>query len=129
MEVGPRRKIDLEEIIRSGLTDRTKDMIIVSGFKVFSRKVEDVLIQHPAIDMVVVIGMNNRNGRFGDREGLCRVSSQKRYRGLKKDMLDFAEDKLTPYEVPKILETRTDLPQTLVGKIDKKVLRKETGER
>ena len=41
------------------IVDRTKDMIIVSGFKVFSVKVEDVLTQHPAIDMIATIGVPN----------------------------------------------------------------------
>jgi long-chain acyl-CoA synthetase len=44
---------------------------------------------------------------------------------LKKAIIDFAREKLAPYEVPKILEIRKELPLTNVGKIDKKVLRKE----
>jgi len=41
------------------IVDRTKDMIIVSGFKVFSKKVEEVLYEHPAIEMVALIGIPN----------------------------------------------------------------------
>ncbi len=41
------------------IVDRTKDMIIVGGFKVFSVKVEDVLSRHPAVDMVAMIGVPN----------------------------------------------------------------------
>ena len=39
------------------IVDRTKDMIIVGGFKVFSKKVEEVLVEHPAIDMIAIIGL------------------------------------------------------------------------
>ncbi len=41
------------------VVDRTKDMIIVSGFKVFSVKVEGVLTEHPAIDMIATVGVPN----------------------------------------------------------------------
>ena len=39
------------------IVDRTKNMIIVGGFKVFSKKVEEVLVEHPAIDMIAIIGL------------------------------------------------------------------------
>ena len=41
------------------IVDRTKDMIIVGGFKVFSSKVEDILAQHPAISVLALIGVDN----------------------------------------------------------------------
>ena len=41
------------------IVDRAKDMLIVGGFKVFSRKVEDVLAQHPAVEMVAIVGRPN----------------------------------------------------------------------
>jgi long-chain acyl-CoA synthetase len=45
------------------IVDRTKDMLIVGGFKVFSRKVEDVLAQHPAVEMVAIVGRPNPSAR------------------------------------------------------------------
>ena len=44
---------------------------------------------------------------------------------LKADILKVAREKLSPYEVPKLIEIREELPLTAVGKIDKKILRKE----
>ncbi|MCJ7833572.1 MAG: AMP-binding protein, partial [Deltaproteobacteria bacterium] len=116
------------------IVDRTKDMINVSGFKVFSKKVEDVLTQHPAINMIAIIGINNpeRPGSEIVKAYVTlksEVQAERDIEALKKDILGFAREKLTPYEVPKKLEIRTDLPLTVVGKIDKKVLRKETGGR
>jgi long-chain acyl-CoA synthetase len=111
------------------LVDRTKDMINVGGFKVFSRKVEDVLCQHPAINMIATIGIDNPE-RPGSEVVKAYVTINPDYQdrdmdSLKKEILAFAKEKLTPYEVPKIIEIRKELPLTNVGKIDKKVLRKE----
>ena len=44
---------------------------------------------------------------------------------LKADILKMAKERLSPYEVPKYIDIRKELPLTVVGKIDKKVLRKE----
>ena len=112
------------------LVDRTKDMINIGGFKVFSRKVEDVLNRHPAINICAVIGSNNPE-RPGSELVKAYVILNPGYLAtgdmdvLKKAIIDFAKEKLAPYEVPKILEIRKELPLTSVGKIDKKVLRKE----
>jgi long-chain acyl-CoA synthetase len=116
------------------IVDRTKDMINVGGFKVFSKKVEDVLSQHPAIEMIAIIGLSNPE-RPGSEIVKAYVTFKSEAQAgrdsedLKKNILDFAREKLTAYEVPKILEIRTDLPLTVVGKIDKKMLRRETPER
>jgi long-chain acyl-CoA synthetase len=110
------------------IVDRTKDMIIVSGFKVFSVKVEDVLTRHPAIDMIATIGVPNPD-RPGSEIVKAFVQLVPEHAGtdreaLKKDILAFAAEKLTPYEVPKIVEFMEALPLTAVGKLDKKRLRK-----
>ena len=57
MHTGDVGIMDEEGYVR--IADRTKDMIIVSGFKVFSTKLEDTLTQHPAIGMVATIGIPN----------------------------------------------------------------------
>jgi long-chain acyl-CoA synthetase len=112
------------------IVDRTKDMIIVSGFKVFSKKVEEVLCEHPAIEMVALIGIPNPD-RPGSElvRALVTVMPGYDFEGgedaLKADILKMAKEKLSPYEVPKLIEIREELPLTAVGKIDKKVLRKE----
>jgi len=114
------------------IVDRTKDMIIVSGFKVFSKRVEEVLSEHPAIDMIALIGVPNPD-RPGSElvKALITVRADYTYDGdadaLKADILKMAKEKLTPYEVPKQIEIREEFPLTTVGKVDKKVLRKEAG--
>jgi len=113
------------------IVDRTKDMINVGGYKVFSKKVEEVLAEHPAISMVAIVGVPNPE-RPGSEivKAYVVISPGYDYGGhesvLKEDISKFAKDKLAPYEVPKIIEFRTELPLTMVGKINKKILRKES---
>jgi len=111
------------------IVDRTKDMIIVGGFKVFSAKIEDVLSQHPAIGMIALIGLPNPD-RPGSEivKAVIQLDPDFEYDGneeaLKEDFTNFAKENVAPYEVPKIIEIAKELPLTAVGKIDKKVLRK-----
>ncbi|MHA1350645.1 MAG: AMP-binding protein [Promethearchaeota archaeon] len=111
------------------IVDRTKDMIIVGGFKVFSSKVEDTLIKHPAIGMVALIGIPNPD-RPGSEivKAILQLDPNYEYDGneaaLKEDIIKFAKENCAPYEVPKIIEIAEELPLTVVGKIDKKSLRK-----
>ena len=111
------------------IVDRTKDMIIVSGFKVFSKKVEEIMTEHPAVDMIATIGIENPE-RPGSELVKAYITTPPGYMkdkdidALKIDIRDFAKDKLAAYEVPKIIEIMDEMPLTTVGKIDKKVLRK-----
>jgi len=110
------------------IVDRTKDMIIVGGFKVFSAKIEDVLSKHPAVGMIALIGIPNPN-RPGSEivKAYIQLHPEFEYDGnattLKDDIIKFAKNICTPYEVPKIIEIVDELPLTSVGKIDKKLLR------
>ena len=114
------------------IVDRTKDMLIVGGFKVFSKKVEEIMTEHPAIEMIALIGVPNPE-RPGSELVKALVTIRPDYKAggdkeaIKADILKMAKDKLAPYEVPKQIEIREELPLTAVGKVDKKVLRKEAG--
>lgn len=110
------------------IVDRTKDMIIVGGFKVFSVKVEGILTKHPAIDMIATVGVPNPE-RPGSEIVKAIVQLKPEYAGedkeaIKKDITRFAKEKLAPYEAPKVIEFMDQLPLTAVGKVDKKRLRK-----
>ena len=112
------------------IVDRTKDMIIVGGFKVFSAKVEDILTEHPGIEMIATIGVPNPE-RPGSELVKAYVQIVPDYDygedkdALKEDIMRFAKEKLSPYEVPKIIEFREELPLTPIGKLNKKALRAE----
>jgi len=119
--------MDSNGILR--IVDRTKDMIIVGGFKVFSAKVEDSLSKHPAIGMVALIGIPNPD-RPGSEivKAFVQMDPEFEFDGnkeaLKEDIISFAKENCAPYEVPKLIEISEELPLTVVGKVDKKVLRK-----
>ena len=104
------------------IVGRVKDMIIASGLKVFPRKVEEAILKHEAIDDVAVIGVPDEK----------RGENVKAFIVLKpgktvtdKALDDFLRQYLAAYEVPKIVERRDSLPLTLIGKPDKKALKKE----
>ncbi|MFW9865743.1 MAG: AMP-binding protein [Candidatus Thorarchaeota archaeon] len=111
------------------IVDRTKDMIIVGGYKVFSAKLEDTLTKHPAIEMVATIGLPNPD-RPGSEivKAYIQLDPDYEYDGdeeaLKESIIAFAREHCAPYEVPKLLEISEELPLTVVGKVDKKLLRK-----
>jgi long-chain acyl-CoA synthetase len=112
------------------IVDRTKDMIIVGGYKVFSSKLEGTLTQHPAINMVAIIGVPNPD-RPGSElvKAYVTVSADYEFDGdkdrLSEEIIEWAKEKVTPYEMPKFIEIREELPLTTIGKVDKKLLRKE----
>ena len=111
------------------IVDRTKDMIIVGGFKVFSSKVEDTLTEHPAIGAMALIGEPNPD-RPGSEivNAYIQIDPDYQYDGneaaLKESILDYAKEHCAPYEVPKKIHIIKELPLTAVGKVDKKLLRK-----
>lgn len=127
MHTGDVGVIDEEGYIK--IVDRTKDMIIVGGYKVFSSKVEDIISKHPAIDTMALIGVPNPD-RPGSEivKAFVQIDPNYSYGGnedtLKESITNFAKDNCAPYEVPKMIEIMDDLPLTVVGKVDKKVLRK-----
>ena len=110
------------------LVDRTKDMIIVSGYKVFSKKIEDLMAYHPAVEIMALIGVSNPD-RPGSEMVKAYVVLAQDYDfdgdedALKADIINYAKERLAPYEVPKHIEILKEMPLTSVGKLDKKALR------
>ena len=118
--------MDEEGYVR--IVDRTKDMIIVGGFKVFSAKVEDSLSQHPAVGMIALVGVPNPD-RPGSEivNAYIQLDPEFEYDGneeaLKEDIINFAKENCAAYEVPKKIHIMKDIPLTVIGKVDKKALR------
>lgn len=104
------------------IVDRLKDIIIVSGFNVVPREVEEVLFMHPKVQEAVVAGVPDA----------YRGESVKAYVVLKpgetatpEEIIDFCADKLAKYKMPKQVEFRSELPKTMVGKVLRRVLVQE----
>lgn len=108
------------------IVDRTKDMIIVSGFKVFSVEVDNKMNKHPAIELCSCIGIPDPD-RPGSEIVKLYILLKKGYEAneeTKANILKYAQENLAKYKIPKIIEISDQLPLTAVGKIDKKALRK-----
>ena len=109
------------------IIDRTKDMIIVSGYKVFSVEVDDKMNKHPAIELCSSVGLPDPD-RPGSELVKLYVLLKDGYEAseeTKADILSYAQDNLAKYKIPKIIEFIKDMPLTSVGKVDKKALRKK----
>lgn len=107
------------------IVDRTKDMIIVSGYKVFSVEVDDKMNEHPTIELCASVGVPDPD-RPGSELVKLYVQLKKGYEAneaTKQDILNYAMEKLAKYKVPKVIELTPALPLTSVGKVDKKALR------
>ena len=101
------------------IVDRKKDMILVSGFNVYPTEIEQVVNLHPGVLECAAIGIPD--ARTGEAVKLVIV---KKNPGLtESDVREFCKANLTGYKQPKIVEFRTDLPKTPVGKVLRRELR------
>jgi long-chain acyl-CoA synthetase len=105
----------------SKIVDRKKDMILVSGFNVYPNEIEEVIASHPGVLECAVIGVeDSRSG-----EAVKAFIVKKDPNVTAEDIIKFCGTQLTNYKVPKLIEFRTDLPKTNVGKILRRELRDE----
>jgi long-chain acyl-CoA synthetase len=104
--------------------DRIKDMINVSGNKVYCHKLEEILQTHPLIELVGVIGMPDTQRPGGEKiKAFIQLKQDHKGTLTKSDIKNFLQDKVPYYAVPKIVEFRENLPLTAVNKLDKKSLK------
>ena len=101
------------------IVDRKKDMVLVSGFNVYPNEVEDVVAQLPGVLECAVVGVPDE--RSGEAVKLVIV---KRDPALTEAQVrEFCKANLTGYKQPRLIEFRTELPKTPVGKILRRELR------
>jgi long-chain acyl-CoA synthetase len=107
------------------LIDRKKDMINVSGFKVWPREVEEVLYEHPAIKEAAAVA--TADSESGERVKVFVVLNDN-FRGeiSASEIIAFCNERLAIYKVPKIVEIRESLPKTQVGKILRRELKQSS---
>ncbi|KQW45658.1 MULTISPECIES: long-chain-fatty-acid--CoA ligase [unclassified Roseateles] len=101
------------------IVDRKKDMILVSGFNVYPTEVEDVLTQMPGILECAAVGVPDAKAG----EAVKVVIVKKDPNVTEADVRAYCEANLTGYKRPRIVEFRTELPKTPVGKILRRELR------
>ncbi|HEV3019347.1 MAG TPA: long-chain-fatty-acid--CoA ligase [Burkholderiaceae bacterium] len=103
------------------IVDRKKDMILVSGFKVFPNEIEDVVASHPGVRECAAIGVPDE--RAGEAVKLFVVRADPAL--TEHDLVEYCHENLTGYKRPKFIEFRSDLPKSNVGKILRRALRDE----
>ena len=104
------------------IVDRKKDMILVSGFNVFPTELEDVVGQCPGVLECACVGVKDEK----TGEGVKLVIVRKDPELTEAQIRAYCKENLTGYKQPKVIEFRSELPKTPVGKILRRELRDKT---
>jgi long-chain acyl-CoA synthetase len=104
------------------ITDRKKDLIIVGGFNVFPREIDEIIYQHPKVKEGVSVGLPDP--RKGERIKVYIVLEDGET-ATPEEIIAYFRERLTPYKVPTEVEFRTELPKSMIGKILRRALREE----
>ncbi len=107
------------------IVDRKKDMILVSGFNVYPTDIEQVLYRHPKIEKACVVGVPDATTGEAVKAFVVLKQGQTATPEEIVSFLRSDEFGLTGYKVPKKIEFRDSLPETLVGKVLRRVLLEE----
>jgi long-chain acyl-CoA synthetase len=108
------------------IVDRKKEMVLVSGFNVYPTEIEQVLYRHPKIQKVCVVGVpDQKTGEALKAFVVLRVGEH----ATPEEIIEWSRNHLTGYRVPKQVEFRDELPETLVGKVLRRVLLEEEKQR
>ncbi|WP_224387215.1 AMP-binding protein [Pseudonocardia sp. ICBG1293] len=106
------------------VVDRKKDVIVASGYKVWPRDVEDVLLSHPAVVGAAVVGVpDERRGEtvkavVAFRPGTTDAPTPQ-------ELIAWARERMAAYKYPRIVEVVPEIPKTATGKILRRALREE----
>ncbi len=102
------------------IVDRAKDMILRGGFNVYPREVEEVMLTHPAVSLVAVVGVPDE--AHGE-EIKAFVIREKDHDDLTEaDLVAWCKEQMAAYKYPRTVEFRDELPMTATGKILKREL-------
>ncbi|MCJ7774201.1 MAG: AMP-binding protein, partial [Desulfobacterales bacterium] len=104
------------------ITDRKKDMVLVGGFNVYPREVEDILFTHPKVALAAVVGVpDQKGGEFVK----AYIQLKPGESATEQEIMDFCKDNMAGYKRPKVVEFRQEVPVSPVGKVLRRVLRDE----
>lgn len=104
------------------IVDRKKDLINVSGFKVFPNEIESVVGEHPAVLECGCIGIaDSRSGQAVKVFVVLRPGAKL----AAEELLEFCRARLTPYKVPRQVEFRDSLPKSQIGKVLRRELERQ----
>jgi long-chain acyl-CoA synthetase len=104
------------------VTDRKKDLILVGGFNVYPRDVEDILFQHPKVELAAVIGAPDEKSGEAVKAFIQLKPGET---ASEDEIMQFSKENMAGYKRPKFVEFRESLPVSNVGKVLRRVLRDE----
>ncbi len=104
------------------IVDRKKDLIIASGYNIVPREVEEALYENPKVQEAVVVGVPDP--RRGETVKAFIVLKEGET-ATEQEIIAFCKERLAPYKVPKLVEFRTELPKSAVGKLLRRALVEE----
>ena len=104
------------------ILDRAKDMIISGGENIYSREIEDVIVKHPAVHEVAVIGVPDET--WGEAVKAI-VSLKPGQKATQEEIINFCKEHLASYKKPKSVEFIAEIPKNPYGKVLKRELREK----
>ena len=104
------------------IMDRKKDMIIAGGYNIYPTEVEAVLFEDPRVKEAAVIGVPDE--KRGETVKAFIVLQEGKD-ATAEEIMAFCRERMAAYKVPRIIEFRTDLPKSIIGKVLRRVLREE----
>jgi long-chain acyl-CoA synthetase len=117
LHTGDMAKVDAQGFFT--IVDRKKDMILVSGFNVYPNEVEDVIAMMPGVLEVAAVGVPDEKSGEAVKVVIVRRDPSLTAEQVKA----FCRENLTGYKQPRVVEFRTELPKSNVGKILRRELR------
>jgi long-chain acyl-CoA synthetase len=104
------------------IVDRKKDLIITGGENIYPREIEEVLFEHPAVKEVAVVGVPHP---FGGEIAKAFIVLKPGESATKRDITQFAGQRLAKHKVPRAVEFRSELPKSAAQKVLRRVLAEE----
>lgn len=108
------------------IVDRKKDMIIVGGYNVYPREIDEVLYEHPKVLEAVTVGVPHPTRGEIIKAYVVPKPGEKLTKG---EIIAHCREQLANYKLPKQIEFRDELPKTIVGKVLRRALRAEEEQR
>ncbi|MEW6530954.1 MAG: long-chain fatty acid--CoA ligase [Thermodesulfobacteriota bacterium] len=104
------------------ITDRKKDLILVGGFNVYPRDVEEILFTHPKVALAAVVGVPDPKSGEAPK---AYIQLKPGEQATEEEFLVFCKDKMAGYKRPRSIEFRETLPTSVIGKVLRRVLKDE----
>ncbi len=108
--------------------DRKKDLINVSGYKVWPNEIESVLYQHPSVKEVAVIGVPDAY-RGETVKAFVVLKYDEKDRVKEEDLINYCKESMAAYKYPRMIEFRDELPKSAAGKMLRRELKREEMEK